>query len=410
MKKEHKKNTLYLFTATYPYGSGESFVENELRVLASKFDEICIFPMHSGGMKREPVAENISVISLFENKRMSKWKLLARYFFMILRILSLEYRNTVSKNYFIHSLPLYRSMLLQNLFRAEALEAYLAGAKNDNITFYSFWTDDWATVLGVLKEKKIISSFVSRVHGYDLYKERWDMNVIPFRNFQFRQVAKVFAVSSDGFSYLKKNYPEQASKFYLSHLSALDNGMAGFDEQGVFTIVSCSNLIPLKRVHLLAAALKQVSFELKWVHFGDGEERQKILGLISELPSNITATLMGSVPHAELISFYKAVPVHAFIHLSETEGGVPLSLQEAAGFGIPLIGTTAGGAAEIVNENTGIPLGNAVAPDELAEVIRNFKDSEKNTMAFRAGVRKFWQQSFNAETVYTDFYKKITEQ
>lgn len=42
-----------------------------------------------------------------------------------------------------------------------------------------------------------------------------------------------------------------------------------------------------------------------------------------------------------------------FIHLTETEGGVPVCISEATSFGIAVIGTDVCGVPEIVNNQTG---------------------------------------------------------
>ena len=52
------KDNLFIFTNEYPYGTGESFIENELKVLAGKFESISLFPLKCDGPPRELVAES----------------------------------------------------------------------------------------------------------------------------------------------------------------------------------------------------------------------------------------------------------------------------------------------------------------------------------------------------------------
>jgi glycosyltransferase involved in cell wall biosynthesis len=287
------------------------------------------------------------------------------------------------------------------------LEEYVMLQDFKNVTYYSFWTDDWATALSILKKRKIINYFVSRVHGYDLYKERWRLGIIPFRYFQLEQVTKIFAVSSDGLNYMRNLYPSYQHKFKLSHLNVFDNGMNPWDEASVFTIVSCSNLIPLKRIGLIIEALKYVNFELRWIHFGDGELRQVLQEQIKHLPKNINVSFKGDVPNSYVIEFYKTHSINLFIHMSETEGGVPLALQEAASFGIPLIGAQVGGVAEIVSEKTGVLTKIDITAEELGNLIGIFKNSQMNTKEFRYAVKQYWKKSFDATVNYKDLYNKI---
>lgn len=404
-----KKDSLFLFTNEYPYGNGETFIENELAQHSKHFKTIKIFPL----IKKEKfraVDKNILVIDLYENIKFNSFKALTRNFFSFSKLIVKEFCRSKSKFAFLRQLPVLKSVLLQNFERAELLKEFLENEKElKNVVFYSFWTDDWATVLSILKKQNVISDFISRVHGYDLYAERWPDSIIPFRNLQIENVTKIFAVSKDGLAYLQKNFPDYKIKFYINHLSIFDHGIGPFNKTDVFTIVSCSNLIPLKRVHLISELLCKIRFNVKWVHFGEGLEKDRIVNSLKALPKNITAELMGNVINSEIIKYYQSNSVNAFIHLSETEGGVPLVLQEAASFGIPLIGTMAGGATEIINEKTGIPLSVNFNIDDLVEILNDFKESGKNSIEFRKGVRDFWKNSFSLDDNYLKFYNIIIQ-
>jgi len=53
---------LYFFTATFPYGVAESFIEPELQYLAKKFNSITIFPKAGTGEITRTVPENCKVM------------------------------------------------------------------------------------------------------------------------------------------------------------------------------------------------------------------------------------------------------------------------------------------------------------------------------------------------------------
>jgi hypothetical protein len=44
---------------------------------------------------------------------------------------------------------------------------------------------------------------------------------------------------------------------------------------------------------------------------------------------------------------------------------------------------------------------------QVASIISDFKSSEKNTERFRKGVRKFWEENFNADKNYIEFFKLL---
>jgi glycosyltransferase involved in cell wall biosynthesis len=401
------KNTLFVFTNEYPYGTGESFIENELIVLSEKFNTIFIFPLYNGGQKRAFPNDKIQLVDLFDNKIKSNRGVFFKNSFHLFSILLREFIASENKKYFLSAIRRLNSILLKNFAREELLASYIKQSAPLSSLYYSFWTDDWATILSISKEKGHIGNFFSRVHGYDLYAERWPGKITPFRHFQINNVSAIYAVSKDGQHYLQTHYSDHHAKFRLSHLSTFDNGTGYFNPDGIFTIVSCSRLDKLKRVHLIAESLKSITFPMKWVHFGDGKEMSIIKELCASLPENIKVELKGNVSNKMILDFYKSTSVNLFISISETEGGVPLSLQEAASFGIPLLGTSTGGVVEIVNEKTGVLLPVNFQMEDLVSVIKNFKGADKNTISFRSGVREFWKHSFNALTNYTNFYESI---
>lgn len=401
------RETLFLFTNEYPYGKGESFITNELKFLSGKFKQIYLFPLKNVGKGRPLPAANIEVVFLFELPIKHKFQHVFGNMFFFLKIIILEFLNSPQKYKWLICFPQLKSSLYQNFYRAEISEKYLKNINYSSVFYYSFWTDDWVTVLSILKQRKIINRFISRVHGYDLYKERWPNEIIPFRYFQLKNVSKIFAVSKAGLKYLISNYPSFKSKFFLSHLNSFDSGIGPFDPEKKFTIVSCSAIIPLKRVHLVVEILMHIKFDVKWIHFGEGEQFDMIKLKCRKLPDNVMVDLKGFASNDSIINFYKNNSINLFIHLSETEGGVPLALQEACSFGIPLLGTNVGGIPEIVTEETGILIPVDFDIDKVAGIINNFKDNYLNTIAFRNKSRAFWLKNFNDEANYNKLFNEI---
>lgn len=404
METLNASQTLLIFTNTYPYGAGESFIENELIQLSKKVKTIKIFPLSAKGAKRELPVANAETVNLFGDDNYKR----AFVPFAALRHLSLIRREfqllpSAAKN--LKTFRYLSAVLTVNLARAAVLKDYLEKNESKDAICYSFWTDDWATVLSLLKKEGVIKQFTSRVHGYDLYEERWPGNFIPFRELQLEQVSRIYAVSQDGLNYLRKTHKKWKDKFYLLHLNVTAQGTNPFDINN-FTIVSCSSLIPLKRVGLIAKAVKQLPFKSRWIHFGDGPEMTELKAEAAHIPL-AEIEFRGHVTAAELTGFYKTTPVNVFIHVSETEGGVPLVLQEAASFGIPLIGTHVGGIPEIVNDETGILVEKNITPIALASQIVHFRQGEKNTAAFRENVKHFWKENFDAERNVKKLYAML---
>ena len=85
---------------------------------------------------------------------------------------------------------------------------------------------------------------------------------------------------------------------------------------------------------------------------------------------------------------------------------MPVSMMEAASFGIPIIATDVGGVCEIVEDGrNGMLLRERASAEEFAECIEKFyglSRSEKNE--YRDNSRMLWEEKFDASKAYADFF------
>ena len=298
------------------------------------------------------------------------------------------------------------SYLLRLIFKSHLLKEWISKSNVNDVIYYSYWFDDWATILSVLKFKKLIPDFISRAHGFDLYNYRSNSGKIKFRKFQLENVRNIFAVSKDGEAYLKQTFPKYKEKVMQSYLGTRDFGVSLFKPTKTLKILTISNLYHLKRIQLLVEALKYVRINVEWTHFGDGELLDEIKNLSSELPKNITCNFMGHRANKFLLNHIKNHHFDVFINISKFEG-LPVSIIEAISFGIPVFATDAGGTKEIVNSFTGMLFKNDIDVKSLSLSIDSFFDSEFAQSEFRFQVREFWLENFSADKNYTNFLKKI---
>ena len=254
-----------------------------------------------------------------------------------------------------------------------------------------------------ISKKRI--KFVTRVHGYDYDVNRMEDKLLPFRDFQMKCVDEIYSVSKFGVDRIKQEYP-QFKEVKLEHLGVNDNGANILSEGNQIQIVSCSSLIPLKRVHLIAEIISHSTKRIKWTHFGDGPLHDEIQEGLKSLPSNITCEFKGHVENKEVLDFYKSNPVNLFINVSEFEG-IPVSIMEAISFGIPVVGCDVCGVPEIVNDQTGILLSKTFDAEDAYKQIMCFLETDIEKMnKFRASVKDFWYNHFNAEKNYTKFIEE----
>jgi glycosyltransferase involved in cell wall biosynthesis len=174
-------------------------------------------------------------------------------------------------------------------------------------------------------------------------------------------------------------------------------------ESKPFSIVSCSNVIPLKRVELIAQALKLIALPYTWTHFGDGP----LLENIKAEFQNEHHLFQGRVSNTEVLTFYQKHTPHLFINVSSSEG-IPVSIMEAFSFGISVIATDVGGNGEIVNGKNGTLVPADISAEELSEIIQEY--IEMNNESYkkkRLAAYKTWEEGFNAGKNYGEFVELL---
>jgi glycosyltransferase involved in cell wall biosynthesis len=398
---------LILITSGFPYGKSETFLETEIGYLANGFEEIHILCPQTNETHIRELPANCTLS--FYNKTLSASdKILA---------LGLLFNRQTQKEIKIirntYQLPLTKgiiSTLLISLYQAKRIAKLCQkGFLSDNTSkaesvFYSYWCDDTAIALSLLKKNNQEINCISRTHGWDVYFGVHDLKYLPFRQFITANLNTVFTIS-------KKGKEEIENTWKVENLSNIHVARLGVDKQqkkpestsSIFTLVSCSNVISLKRVELIANAVLSLSTPIRWVHFGDGPLLDSIQSLcVASKKENHTIDFFGRVSNEEVLQFYKSNRIDAFINVSSSEG-VPVSIMEAMSFRIPCIASNVGGNSEIVNNENGYLLPSDPTIGDIQIAIKILLDDDTK----RLNAYQTWKEKYNAEKNYTDFVEKL---
>lgn len=413
---------LLMITKNFPYGSGESFIEKEIQIAAKKFEEITILVYRANLKEKErSVPPNVKVISLCD---LSKSKKVCHYIGMLPCLFSQEMKEELKKHKTLfekrRSLSFHLETLLKERQAVSKIKYILQ--QDQNCIVYSYWFSDTAYLAyRLLKRFDLLGKriFVSRAHGYDLYKERNNGEEFPFRKKIFENISKVYPCSEQGEKYLQKEYPQFYSKIEKNYLGVMiiPNADKKKKKKDEFHIVTCSNIIPLKRVIRLAEALKiiqeenpEITKQIQWTCFGSGSSEEELKEFCRKYLSSIKVQFRGNVKNEEVLRFYETTNVDVFINLSTTEG-LPVSIMEAMAQKIPAIATAVGGTPEIViNGKNGVLLSSEFSNEQLVNAIKKiyFLDV-KNKEKMDENAYETSRKNFDAEKNYNDFYKKIQE-
>ena len=233
--------------------------------------------------------------------------------------------------------------LIQDLkYILRTLQAIYLLRKFDNThnSFYTYWCGEYTLALSLLKKycRKDIK-IITRVHGVDYIKERHSIDFF-MRLFMFKSVDNIIVQCN-----WAKNYLSSYFKSIITKLIVIPIGVhipiigLNFIETSEIKFASCSNLISLKRVDLIIKTMinlasNNVDKNIIYNIIGDGTELDSLKRLTKSLPKNLVVNYKGAIHNTELQNYYINEGINYFIHLSKSEGGIPLSVQEALSCGM----------------------------------------------------------------------------
>lgn len=418
-----KSRILILFTSDFPYGKGETFIENEIEYLASHFEKILLISNNITDEQSRKVPGNVTLIRKNFNLTITE-KLQAPLFFFN-AIVFKEFLSSFKTTTPVLGKRL--NYLLVSFFKAKKVSRFIKtllekhSYENFQLYLYSYWWLDEALGIALYKKDNPDVIAISRAHGYDLYLFRQQHNYLPLKKFTIDTLDKIYVISKNGRDYLKETYSlsdSSLSKIEVSRLGtkALSPIPISYIPQPIFTIVSCSYIYPNKRIHLIAEAILLLdNHKINWIHLGDfinwvsEEYKKKVLTLFEKIntSTHLQLSFKGNLKNEDLLNFYKNNQVDLFINVSESEG-IPVSIMEAMSAGIPTLATNVGGTNEIVNDNNGYLLPSTCTAETIAAaILKHYKlaaieKTKKRTAAFET-----WNLNYNAERNYNKFVTDI---
>lgn len=415
---------LIILTHAFPYKPPtEQFLSNEIMITKNYFDLVYVVPTsHTAWETRTLIknSDNVRDIRLIRKNKLIEIItslvpaiILNKEFYQEIIILIKHNQLFNSKAIKALCLTMINSKIISDSilnFLNENLK------KNDQIYLYSYWLSHLAHAASKIKKQLIKMGYnnvivFSRAHGYsDIFSSLDMKNYKPSISFMNKNLDQIYSISNCGKKYLEK-IGFEPGLLKVDRLGVPDNGFKQIiDRKPCFLIVSCSFLVKIKRVDLIVKALLQIKHQkIKWVHFGDGPEREYIEELMRNKENGIIDfVLLGKYNNSEIINFYKDQSPDLFINTSSVEG-IPVSIMEAISFGIPVIACNVGGNAEICfNNYNGVLLNSDFTIDQLANTIRFFIEMDGSLYkSYCLNSRRVFLKYYNNKKNYNKFAKDL---
>lgn len=382
--------TLYFFTATFPYGFRESFIETEINYLCKSFDHVTIIPLAGSGSPTRSVPENCKVVEPIIQNKLKQYLLAGFNLKLFVAFFEDLFRQKAIFNRYKFKTTIIAYLHTTIIFKSPSLREILSQIQGNDIMYF-YWGKGSVFIIPFIKSIK--AKKVVRFHGaWDLWEES-KSGYAPQRKTILEQIDLIVNISEIGQKYLLDKYDKIKHKSIISRLGTLDWGESRKSNDGFIRVLSCSSIIPLKRVHLIYEAIKCLSDKkIEWTHIGDGPLFEDLNNRINNCHTNHKVHLLGRLRNEDVVKYYQNNPVDVFINVSTTEG-VPVALMEAISFNVPVIGTNVGGTSEVVTEETGVLLNANPEPQEIA-------DSIKKVVCMKINPKQYWCEKFNAEKNY----------
>jgi len=406
---------LVILTDAYPFHAAyeQTFLDPEVRVLAQHFERIHLVPQRLGG-DCSPLPARVTVDtryairhspSLLRALGRACW---SRLFYADIRArwpLTLNLKAIKRLSVFCAQAE-FVAAWFQHLFQTNALTA-------THTIFYSFWLDAACGGIALLKERYPDICLVARAHSADLYEDRYTPPYLPGRWALARGLDRLLPDSQLGADYIQNCQPMFASICTPSRQGVDDPGFqTAPSADGVLRVVSCSFVIPRKRVHLLLeglilAAQADPNQRWHWTHIGDGPGLAALVARQQTgVPPNLQMEFPGYWPAPQMLAYYRDQPIDIFANVSDNEG-TPVSLMEAASCGIPILATAVGGNLEVVSEDNGALLEAHLTAEAIAQKLIEIAQQPSHWQARRAVSRAVWQDKYNASTNYREFSQQL---
>ncbi|NLI20724.1 MAG: glycosyltransferase [Clostridiales bacterium] len=290
--------------------------------------------------------------------------------------------------------------------------------RQERATLYAFWMSYEGFAAALCKRRRPALRAVARGHAFDIDRERNPLNPYLMKRYMGQMLDGIYPISEDAKRRLMNCYPLPAGKVRVLGLGSAGEEAAGrfdapFYGDGVFRIVSCAAMIPIKQVPLLIDALALwPAGRVRWTHIGGGADEQAVRAYAARVLGDrheIELAFTGKVQREQVAQIYLSQPFDVFVNTSRSEG-IPVSIMEAMRAGIPIVAPAINGIPELVDDAVGRPYdpaGGAQAVYEALAAIAALPREEAERL--RAAAQRRWNERCRSDRLLEMLFPEAAE-
>lgn len=361
-------------TAHTPFGRGETFVLDEMLIMAELSAALVIVPrnpprevFHS---EARSLLDRAIWLPLVDRKMLLRFLqalILQRRVWTVLRIIARESR---SPKIFCKNLAVVpKALFVIDLLRREDV---------DHI--HAHWGSTTSTMAWIISELGEIP--------WSLTVHRWDITENNMLKLKVERSVFTRCISEGG----RRELIDIVGGQYQHKAVVLHTGVGPTDAtpkssrraSAMFTIACPANLIPIKGHRFLIEACsllrKRGKKEFRCLIIGDGPLLYKIQKQVARCGLQEIVLITRRLPHDALMGLYKRGDVDAVVLPSTVTArgeaeGIPVALMEAMSYGIPVVATNTGNISELLSDGAGIMVADKDAP-QLADILERLLDDD----------------------------------
>ncbi|MCX8144531.1 MAG: glycosyltransferase [Bacteroidia bacterium] len=425
MHISNNRKVIFLFTKRFPYHDQETYIEDELPYLKEYFKEVIIVPYDEYEFNEDDLKnrKNVDGIKIF---KINQKQVFLSFFEKLKReivVWELLFEEIIHSREKLNHIKNALSLLaqLRYLYTSSLrLKAFISENQfhQGDIIFYNYWLHRGSVICAIFNHyhSHLKIRNISRAHSIDLFHKDWNKMMriekklfLPFEYLKIKYTDRIYSISQIGFNHLNTNFNQFKEKFKIVRLGIKKTNYVNlFNNTNPQKILTCSNIIKIKRIDLIPEIIYHLKTPVIWYHIGDGEKNyiDEIKEKINNYNLNDRCFLLGKMSHSEVMNFYKTHSIDLFMNTSTVEG-IPVSIMEAISYGVPVLATDAGGNREIVNDKNGFLIPNQFDVKEVAKIIDSFFSDEKLVQEKRKGSLEIFDKYYNADKNFKVFIEDI---